>query len=108
MKNVRTVAISILVLLTLFALSLKAYSQDRIPKSPHAVVTQRIGLDTDITFEFNRPGVKGRKIWGELVPYGLAPGNEYSNNKPYPWRAGASKNTTIGTYAQVQIRPCWR
>lgn len=32
---------------------------------------------------------------GELVPYGLAPGNQYSDNKPYPWRAGANENTTI-------------
>ncbi|MFQ5675479.1 MAG: DUF2911 domain-containing protein, partial [bacterium] len=43
----------------------------------------------------SRPGVKGRKIWGELVPYGMAPGTRFSNDKPFPWRAGANENTTI-------------
>ena len=60
-----------------------------------ASATQRLGVDTDVTIEYSRPGVKGRKIWGELVPYGLAPGTEFSNEKPFPWRAGANENTTI-------------
>ncbi len=68
-----------------------------------ASVTQRLGVDTDITFEYGRPGVKGRKIWGELVPYGLAPGNEFSNEKPFPWRAGANENTTIEFTKDVLI-----
>src|SRR4030042_6026693 len=25
----------------------------------------------------------------------MEPGNDYSNNKPFPWRAGANENTTI-------------
>jgi hypothetical protein len=64
-------------------------------KSLKASVTQRLGIDTDITFDFSRPGMKGRKIWGDLVPYGMAPGNDYSEGKAYPWRAGANENTTI-------------
>lgn len=60
-----------------------------------ASATQRLGVATDITIDYSRPGVKGRKIWGELVPYGLAPGTEFSNEKPFPWRAGANENTTI-------------
>jgi len=67
----------------------------KIPLSLRASVTQRLGTDTDITIDFGRPGVKGRVIWGKLVPYGLAPGNKYSKEKPYPWRAGANENTTI-------------
>lgn len=71
-------------------------AQGNKPRSSlNASVMQRLGGDTDITITFCRPGVKGRKIWGELVPYGLAPGNKYSDNKPYPWRAGANENTTI-------------
>lgn len=65
------------------------------PASPKAATTQTVGVDTVITIEYSRPGVKGRKIWGKLVPYGLAPGNRYSDGKPFPWRAGANKNTTI-------------
>jgi hypothetical protein len=69
--------------------------RNQVRASLKASVMQRLGIDTDITIEYSRPGVKGRKIWGELVPYGMAPGNQYSNNKPYPWRAGANENTTI-------------
>jgi hypothetical protein len=74
-----------------------------VRKSLHASVTQRLGEDTDVTFEYSRPGVKDRKIWGDLVPYGMYPGNKYSDNKPYPWRAGANENTTIQVSADVMI-----
>src|SRR5512135_2642132 len=63
--------------------------------SPKASVSQTIGTDTIITVDYSRPGVKGRKIWGELVPYGMAPGTKSSKMKPFPWRAGANENTTI-------------
>jgi hypothetical protein len=70
--------------------------------SPRATVMQRIGADTDVTITFNRPGVKGRKIWGDLVPYGLAPANQYAKN-PYPWRGGANQTTTIEFSTPVKI-----
>jgi hypothetical protein len=60
-------------------------------------------VETDITFDFGRPGVKGRTIWGDLEPYGMHPGNEYSKNKPYPWRAGADENTTITVGKDVKV-----
>jgi tetratricopeptide (TPR) repeat protein len=50
--------------------------------SQHAKVMQRVGI-TDITINYHRPLVKGRKIWGNIVPYGQV------------WRAGANENTTI-------------
>jgi Protein of unknown function (DUF2911) len=54
-----------------------------IPRdSQHSVVIQRIGL-TDITINYHRPLVKGRTVWGKVVPYGEV------------WRAGANENTTI-------------
>ena len=67
----------------------------KVRASLKAGVMQTLGTDAVIKIEYGRPGVKGRKIWGELVPYGLAPGNKYSENKPYPWRAGANESTTI-------------
>ncbi len=67
----------------------------QVRASLKASVMQRLGTDTDITIEYSRPGIKGRKIWGELVPLGLAPGNKYSKDKPFPWRAGANENTII-------------
>jgi hypothetical protein len=58
--------------------------------SPGASVTQTIGL-TDVTIRYSRPGVKGRKIWGELVPYGQV------------WRTGANENTTISFSTPVKV-----
>ena len=61
-------------------------AQDKkIRKSPKAKVSQTIGIETEITFDYSRPGVKGRTVWGELVPMGLTEGNKYSDNKPFPW-----------------------
>jgi hypothetical protein len=77
--------------------------EGKVRASLKASVMQRLGTDTDITIEYSRPGVKGRKIWGGLVPYGLAPGNKYSDNKPFPWRAGANENTTIEFNKDVLI-----
>src|SRR5919205_2939084 len=50
--------------------------------SQHARVTQRIGI-TDITIDYHRPLVRGRKIFGGLQAYGQV------------WRAGANYNTTV-------------
>jgi hypothetical protein len=86
----------VLILSFLLILPSATFAQrNQVRASLKASTMQRLGIDTDITIEYSRPGVKGRKIWGELVPYGLAPGNRYSDNKPYPWRAGANENTTI-------------
>jgi len=94
----------VLSLAFLLALPSTTLAQEaKVRASLKTSVTQRLGTDTDITIEYSRPGVKGRKIWGDLVPYGLAPGNEYSENKPYPWRAGADKNTTIAFNKDVLI-----
>lgn len=58
--------------------------------SQHSVITQRIGI-TDITINYHRPLVKGRAIWGKVVPYGQV------------WRAGANENTTITFTDPVSI-----
>ena len=50
--------------------------------SPHARVEQRVGL-TDFTVDYSSPAVKGRKIWGDLVPYDKT------------WRAGANAVTKL-------------
>jgi len=58
--------------------------------SQHAKVTQRIGI-TNITIDYNRPLVNGRKIWGGLEAYGKV------------WRAGANENTTIDFSDPVRV-----
>src|SRR5215467_13635419 len=63
--------------------SVSAQSDLKLPDASQAAeVKQRIAL-TDIIVNYHRPLVKGRKIWGGLVPYGKV------------WRAGANENTTI-------------
>lgn len=84
--------------------SVSSAQQPKKPRqSPKAGVMQRIGTDTDISIEYSRPGVKGRRIWGDLVPYGMAEGNKYSDNRPFPWRGGANENTTIEFSSDVSI-----
>ncbi len=66
-------------------------TQLNIPRdSQRASVSQRIGI-TDITVNYHRPLVKGRTIWGKVVPYGQV------------WRAGANENTTITFTDPVSI-----
>jgi hypothetical protein len=90
------------VLLLEFTSDLSA-QRNRVRASLKASVSQTLGVDTEITIVYGRPGVKGRKIWGELVPYGMYPGNKASDNKPYPWRAGANENTTIELSKDILI-----
>ncbi|MCU7547533.1 DUF2911 domain-containing protein [Chitinophagaceae bacterium LB-8] len=61
--------------------------------SPAAMVSQTIGIST-VTVNYSRPSVRGREIWGSLVPYGWNKQGFGSNNEA-PWRAGANENTTI-------------
>jgi hypothetical protein len=104
MKRIYLDLIFIVSIAIVVALASLAQAQDdEVRKSLQAFVTQRLGVDTDITIEYSRPGVKGRKIWGDIVPYGMYPGVEYSNNKPYPWRAGADENTTISTTKDILV-----
>lgn len=63
--------------------SVPAAAQLKLPDaSPSAKVAQDVGLTT-ISVEYSSPGVKGRKIWGELVPW------------DQPWRTGANAATKI-------------
>jgi len=94
---------SIIAVVGLAVFPLTAFAQGGPRPSPAATVTQRLGTDTDITVAYSRPGVKGRVIWGDLVPHGMAEGNQYSDGNPYPWRAGANENTTIEFGGDVLI-----
>src|SRR5690349_21069987 len=82
----------LLISLISFSAAAQPITTPRAP-SPAASVTQTIGIST-VTVNYSRPSVKGREVWGQLVPYGLSviPGG---NGTPAPWRAGANENTTI-------------
>lgn len=65
------------------AISVSAYSQFTLPAaSPRQKVEQQFSI-SKISVDYGRPGVKGRKIFGELVPYGKV------------WRVGANSSTKI-------------
>ncbi|MGH1366729.1 MAG: DUF2911 domain-containing protein [Calditrichia bacterium] len=96
-----------LLLLFLFlisCLSLPTLAQNLSPTrvSPHANVSQRIGL-SDITIDYHRPAVRDRAVWGALVPYGMSPGVAFGSGNAFPWRAGANENTTITFSHDVSI-----
>ncbi|MFZ9075311.1 MAG: DUF2911 domain-containing protein [Flavobacteriaceae bacterium] len=93
--------------LVLFFMSTLISAQIQTPQpSPSSELHQTVGL-TEVKVAYSRPALKGRKIFGDLVPFGEL------------WRAGANKSTTLmfsdpvkvgdqlleaGTYA-LYIRP---
>jgi tetratricopeptide (TPR) repeat protein len=92
----------------LFLIAISASAQITITQLPSggnkkAWVGERVGI-TDITINYDRPGVKGRegKIWGELVPAGYV-NLGFGSAKESPWRAGANENTTIEFSNDVKI-----
>jgi hypothetical protein len=101
----RTIFLGLVIVVAVgLVVSDSAFAQEKqVRASLKASVSQTLGVDTVITIDYSRPGVKGRKIWGELVPYGLAPGNKYSEGKPFPWRAGANEKTTIEISGDVLV-----
>lgn len=70
--------------------SLTLSAQELPQPSPSASLTQRVGL-TDITVDYSRPGVKGREIFGDLVPFENL------------WRTGANKATAISFNTPVMF-----
>ena len=59
-------------------------------ESPGATVRQTVGV-TDVEIRYHRPAVKGRTLWGGLVPYGEV------------WRLGANEATTIRFADAVKV-----
>ncbi len=58
--------------------------------SPACTLKQRVGL-TDIQVDYSRPGVKGRPIFGGIVPYGQV------------WRTGANQATRLTFSTPVKL-----
>lgn len=73
----------LLLVFAVFAMAFNANAQIDTPApSPFSKVEQKVGL-TDVTVEYSRPNMRGRTIFGDLVPYGKM------------WRLGANANTKI-------------
>ena len=59
--------------------------------SPAAKATGKLKDGANIVIDYSSPGVKGRKIWGDLVPYDKV------------WRAGANKATVLTTDKEIKV-----
>lgn len=84
MKKLLSIAIMLCI-----AVSVNAQIETPAP-SPFGKIEQEVGL-TDVSIEYSRPGVKGRTIFGDLVPFGEI------------WRTGANMNTIITFSDDVTI-----
>jgi hypothetical protein len=59
-------------------------------KSPPATAKSKVGAAT-VTIDYSQPSVKGRTIWGDLVPYDKV------------WRTGANEATTFETTKALKV-----
>ena len=73
-----------------FTVDLNAQSDKSKRPSPPAEAKAAMG-DVEIAINYSSPAVKGRNIWGKLVPYGQV------------WRTGANEATTFEVSSDVMI-----
>jgi hypothetical protein len=85
-----SIFISILFVIWLSTIDVFSQGKEEVRISPKATVKQTAGF-TDVKIEYSRPGVKGRTIWGRLVPFNAV------------WRAGANEATKITFSTDVKI-----
>ena len=80
----------VFVIASLFLLQFSASAQVMPQPSSSCMVMRTVGF-TEVTIAYSSPGVKGRTIYGDLVPYDQA------------WRAGANGATkvTFGTAVKI-------
>jgi hypothetical protein len=89
-KLLRFFAVLILGLMLASSLSAQTPKVDFPAASPACTIKQRVGL-TDIEIVYSRPGIKGRTVFGGIVPYGQV------------WRTGANQATKITFSTPVKL-----
>lgn len=89
MKRTNFLAVLSIFVLSMFC-SFSGLAQQGPPASPPAKATGKVG-SANITIDYSSPSVKGRKIWGDLVPYDKV------------WRAGANKATILETDKDIMV-----
>jgi len=88
-KQMRTRALAALLALT--ALTAPAAAQGGQPLSPRDTARLEITAGKRVYVDYGRPSMRGRRIMGELVPYGRV------------WRTGANAATTFVTETDLRI-----
>jgi Protein of unknown function (DUF2911) len=117
MSSLNRLCISLFVIVVGFSVVASASAQIRTPRpSQKASVMQTIGV-TDVTITYHRPGVKGRKIWGDPTPEQAAAVKgeatlDNQNTRPkdavivpwgHMWRTGANDATMFEVTDDVLI-----
>lgn len=78
------------IILLIFFTQLSCSQGMKNRKSPPAEVKGKLG-NSNVSINYSQPAVKGRTIWGDLVPYDKV------------WRTGANEATTIEFDKDVKI-----
>lgn len=78
------------ILFALATFSVETNAQELPKPSPLGKVEQKVAL-TNISIEYSRPSVRGREIFGKLIPYGEV------------WRTGANKATKLTVDTDMMI-----
>jgi len=88
--HIKLSAVAVIVL-AISVFGLRAQQDKASRPSPPATADCTLAGGQKITIDYSSPRMKGRKIFGELVPYGKV------------WRAGANEATTMTVGADVTI-----
>ena len=89
-KHIKLAA-ALVTILAFATTGLRAQQDKASRPSPPATADCALAGGQKITIDYSSPRMKGRKIFGELVPYGKV------------WRAGANEATTMNVGADVTI-----
>ena len=87
MKVVRLSVIALLILIVVGSVA----QENKAPLSPPGTATFTFADGKTITINYSRPSMRGRKIFGGLVPYGQV------------WRTGANAATSFKTDVNLTI-----
>jgi len=116
MSSLKRSSVSMFAVLFVLCCGISVLAQVDTPRpSQKASVMQRVGV-TDITITYSRPGVKGRKIWGDPLPEQAKVTGEATldnqNERPkdavivpykHVWRTGANEATQFVVTDDVLI-----
>jgi hypothetical protein len=81
----------LLVLIAIASLAAGMLAQQKPPASPPGEASVKFDDGNTVTIKYSRPSMRGRKIYGELVPYGQV------------WRTGANAATSLTTSANLDV-----
>ena len=91
MRRALTIGSFVLVAVAVAAIAIHAQQDKSKRPSPPATAKCDLPGGKSITVDYSSPRAKGRKIFGDVVPYGE------------PWRTGANEATTFVTTADLMV-----